>query len=110
MDEAHLFSAVRYVSLNPVRAKLVQQAQDWRWSSVAAHLSGKDDKLVKVAPVLERYGDFAALLGQGTEDEAGFKRLRQTETTDRLSGSEEGMEKLEKMTGRALKPKKRVTV
>ena len=36
MDEAHLFYAVRYVSLNPVRAKLVQQAQDWRWSSVAA--------------------------------------------------------------------------
>jgi putative transposase len=47
MDEVHLFYAVRYVSLNPVRAQLVQQAQDWRWSSVAAHLSGKDDKPAK---------------------------------------------------------------
>ena len=45
MDEAHLCHAVRYVSLNPVRARLVRQAQDWRWSSVVAHLSGQDDKL-----------------------------------------------------------------
>jgi putative transposase len=107
MDEAHLFYAVRYVSLNPVRAKLVQQAQAWRWSSVAAHLSGKDDQLVKVAPVLERYGDFAALLGQGTEDDTGFKSLRQSETTGRPLGSDEWMAKLEKMTGIVLKPRKR---
>ena len=107
MDKAHLFYAVRYVSLNPVRARLVQQAQDWRWSSVAAHLSGKDDQLVKVAPVLDRYGDFADLLGQGTEDETGFKGLRQSETTGRPLGSEGWMEKLEKIAGRTLKPQRR---
>jgi putative transposase len=50
MDECHLFNAVRYISLNPVRAKLVPQAREWQWSSVAAHLSGKDDNLVKVVP------------------------------------------------------------
>jgi putative transposase len=76
-----------------VRAKAVEQTQDGRWSSVAAHLSGKDVKLVKVAPILERYGDFAALLGQGTEDETEFKSLRQSETTGRPLGSEEWMEK-----------------
>jgi putative transposase len=106
MDEAHLFYAVRYVSLNPVRAKLVSQAQDWRWSSVAAHLSGKDDKLVKVAPILERYGDFAVLL-DSKDDETTFKSLRQSETTGRPLGSEQWLEKLEKLTGRALKPQKR---
>ncbi len=52
MDEAHPVYAVRYVSLNPVRAKFVEQAQDWRWSSIAAHLSGKDDNLAKVSPIL----------------------------------------------------------
>ena len=31
MDEAHLANAVRYVSLNPVRARLVGHASDWRW-------------------------------------------------------------------------------
>jgi putative transposase len=106
MDEAHLFYAVRYVSLNPVRAELVHKAQDWRWSSVAVHLSGKDDRLVKVAPILERFGDFAALLGS-PEDETAFKSLRQSETTGRPLGSEQWIEQLEKVTGRVLKPQKR---
>ena len=107
MDEAHLFHAVRYVSLNPARAKLVPQAQDWQWSSVAAHLSGKYDKLVKVEPILERYGEFGAFLGQTTEDPTAFKSLRESETTGRPLGGEEWMEKLEKLTGRAMKPQKR---
>jgi len=29
---------MRYVSLNPVRARLVDRAEDWAWSSVRAHL------------------------------------------------------------------------
>lgn len=33
MDEAHLVAALRYVALNPVRARLVARAQDWPWSS-----------------------------------------------------------------------------
>jgi len=95
------------VSLNPERAKLVQRAQDWRWSSVAAHLAGEDDQLVKVAPALERYGDFAALLEEEIEDETGFQGLRQSETTGRPLGTEEWMGKQERMTGRTLKPQKR---
>ena len=50
MDEAHLGHAVRYVSLNPVGARLVDRAEDWPWSSTRAHLAGKDDELVTVAP------------------------------------------------------------
>ena len=107
LDEAHLYQAVRYVSLNPVRAGLVPQAQNWRWSSVAAHLSGSDDTLVKVAPVLERYGDFAAFLGVPSDDDTGFKRLRQSETTGRPLGSGEWIERLENLTGKTLKPQKR---
>lgn len=55
MDEDHLAAAVRYVSLNPVRAGLAKRAEDWEWSSVRAHLAGQDDRLVKVRPVLDRY-------------------------------------------------------
>ena len=35
MDEDHLANAVRYVSLNPVRAGLVEKAEEWPWSSIA---------------------------------------------------------------------------
>jgi putative transposase len=36
MDERHLAAALRYVALNPVRARLVERARDWRWSSAPA--------------------------------------------------------------------------
>jgi len=50
MDEAHLMAAVRYVSLNPVRARLAVRARDWPWSNARGHLAGRDDGLVSVRP------------------------------------------------------------
>jgi putative transposase len=78
MDEEHLAAAVRYVSLNPVRARLVADAKDWRWSSVAAHLAEKDDELVTVAPVLERYGRFADFVDLAPDEEQ-WRRLRMSD-------------------------------
>jgi len=54
MDEDHLAAAMRYVSLNPVRARLVARARDWRWSSTRAHLTGKDDGITARAPARGR--------------------------------------------------------
>src|SRR6266568_4379503 len=51
MDETHLAAALAYVSLNPVRARLAARAQNWRWSSTRAHLTGKDDGVTALAPV-----------------------------------------------------------
>ena len=73
MHEEHLAQAVRYVSLNPVRAKLVERARDWPWSSVTADCTARNDGLVNVAPVLERYGDFTAFLGETPEAEAAVR-------------------------------------
>lgn len=105
MDEEHLLNAVRYVSLNPVRARLVEQAQEWPWSSAAAHLAAQDDELVKVQPVLDRYGDFSTLLA--TDQDHGYLKLRQSETTGRPLGSEAWIERLERQTGKTLRPQKR---
>ncbi|MGB9499637.1 MAG: hypothetical protein ACKVE4_07770 [Dissulfuribacterales bacterium] len=52
MDEKYLLACVRYVENNPVRAKLSDRTESWRWSSAAAHLSGQDDRLVTVRPML----------------------------------------------------------
>ncbi|MBU1173908.1 MAG: transposase [Alphaproteobacteria bacterium] len=109
MDEDYLAHAVRYVSLNPVRAGLVAAAADWPWSSAAAHLAGADDGLVTVAPVLRRYGDFAAFLAEPADDEAepAYAALRQSETTGRPLGRPEWIAELEKRTGRSLAPQRR---
>lgn len=108
MDEIHLGHAVRYVSLNPVRARLVRRSQDWSWSSVKAHLSGKDDGLVRVAPLLDRYGAFAAFLDTEPDDDGeSWRRLRMSETSGRPLGGEAWLDQLEARSGRTLKPRKR---
>jgi putative transposase len=72
MDEEHLTAAIGYVSLNPVRARLVERAGDRRWSSVRGHLGGRDDGVVTIAPVLERVGPFAAFVDEPFDEGAGF--------------------------------------
>ena len=37
-----------------MRARLVERAEEWRWSGVAEHLTGRDDDLVSVERLLER--------------------------------------------------------
>lgn len=45
MDEAHLYEALRYVLMNPVRANLATDAVAWRWSRARAYLDGTADGL-----------------------------------------------------------------
>ena len=71
------------MTLNPVRAKLVKRARDWRWSSVHAHLNpAKGDGLTDTGPVLDRVEDFAGLLRAG-EDDTMSLALRRAESTGR---------------------------
>lgn len=100
MDEAHLAAAVRYVSLNPVRARLVENPEEWRWSSAAAHLAGEDDPLVTVSPILERYGRFRDFLGGAHDDRERWRALRMSETSGRPLGSDQWLQVLEERTGR----------
>jgi putative transposase len=107
MDEAHLVAALRYVSLNPVRARLVDRAEAWPWSSVCAHLDGRDDGVVTVAPALERVGPFAAFLGEAFDEEAQFAPLRRAETSGRPTGSAAWIAGLERQLARSIAPRKR---
>jgi len=104
MDEDHLGAALRYVALNPVRARLCKRAIDWPWSSVHAHL-GRTDGLTQCAPVLSRYPHFRALIESG-EDEHLSQELRQAETIGRPLGSDKFITRLERKSGRVLKPSK----
>ena len=106
MDEAHLAAAVRYVSLNPVRARLVARAQDWRWSSVRAHLFGRDDGLTTPGPVLERFSPFRDFLDEPA-DPAAVERLRAAESIGRPVGDKAFLARLERRTKRTLQPAKR---
>jgi putative transposase len=99
MDEDHLMAAVRYVALNPVRARLAAKAQDWPWSSVAAHLAGGGDGVVSVRPVLERTESLQALI-DGDADDPAFGAFRAAETTGRPLGNAAFIAGLERVLGR----------
>jgi putative transposase len=105
MDETYLLACARYVELNPVRARLVARARDWRWSSARAHLAGRDDELVTVAPLLERAGDWKAFLSEGL-DAASFRAIRASEKTGRPLGAPGFVRKLEKKLDRTLARRK----
>ena len=46
LDDAYLWTAMRYVECNPVRAGMVQRAEDYRWSSATAHCTKEPDILL----------------------------------------------------------------
>jgi putative transposase len=107
MDEAHFVTALRYIALNPVRARLVARAEDWPWSSTRALLAGQDDHLVKVGPALERVGDFAAFLDEDFDEALTYAALRKAESVGRPVGSAEWLADMEARLGRPLAPQKR---
>jgi putative transposase len=100
LDDEHLVCAARYVSLNPVRAGLVGRAEDWKWSSVRAHLAAKDDTYVSVRPILDRVPHLRELLQAGEQDD--YKLLRDAETTGRPLGTADFIEGLERILGRKI--------
>jgi putative transposase len=110
MDEAHLITAIRYVELNPLRAKLVERAQDWPWSSARAHVLGKADGLTDLKPLAGVHRNWRAMLRHGLE--AGNlapeaeAAIEAHQRTGRPWGDAAFLERLEAQTGRTLKPQK----
>ena len=61
LDRKYLYSAVRYVGRNPVRAGLVKNAEDYRWSSARAHIYHEYDILLSdsfLMPEIEGWGSY----------------------------------------------------
>jgi len=105
MDDRYLLAAARYVELNPVRAGLVRKPEDYRWSSVHAHMTGSAEGVVNAEALLGRAGDWRKFLNEGLE-KADLQRLRGHETTGRPAGSETFIEDLETRLARSLKKRK----
>jgi putative transposase len=108
LDEAHLWRAVKYVELNPVRAGMAGRAEEYEWSSAAAHcgLRGEDALLAAERPFPGLVEDWSAWLAGGLPDEHA-DAIRRNTYTGRPCGDESFVERVEKLLGRALRPNKR---
>jgi putative transposase len=105
LDDIHLYAAVRYVERNPVRAGLVDRAEEYPWSSARSHLSLRDDPLLAGTHGCLDFGNWSKYLEE-KDDQAFLKTIRLHERTGRPLGTEEFLAKLEALTGRSLKKKK----
>jgi len=110
MDQKAFVLCARYVEQAPLRARLVDRARDWRWSSAAAHLKTRKDGVVDAKPLLD---DWRALLAEPLSADE-LKAIAASENTGRPLGSPAFIKRVEKRLGRTLarqkpgpKPQKR---
>jgi putative transposase len=108
LDPAHLWEALRYTELNPVRAGMVSSAAQWKWSSAAVHCGAAEpDACLEMAPWRERWTtvSWQSFLGLG-ETEAELALIRQCTHTGRPFGTSDFVQYLEQTTQRKLAPRK----
>jgi len=107
MDERHLWAAIRYVELNPVRGGLACDPCSYPWSSAAAHASLRDDSLLDAErPFPGPIGDWGRWLATGLSD-VELALIRLNTSTGRPTGSQFFVESIEEKVSRRLTPRKR---
>jgi putative transposase len=84
----NLYTVLRYVERNPVRAKLVRRAQNWKWSSLARYTKGDDQarKLLANWPI-PRPEDWVARVNRA-EGKMELEALRRSVQRGRPYGSD----------------------
>jgi putative transposase len=109
MDEPYLILAARYVERNPVEAGLVTRAEDWPWSSAAAHVTGRRDAVAEGQWLADltagwqiRWADYL----REDPEAALADAIARHERTGRPLGGKPFVQKLESLLGRTLLPKK----
>jgi putative transposase len=109
MDENHLWTALRYIERNPVRAQMADLAESYVWSSARVHCNeGYADGLVDLEMWRNRWSaeewrEFLAC-ASGVEEEA--ESIREYTHNGRPLGSGEFVRQLEQGTGRRLTARK----
>lgn len=83
-SERYLLACMAYMDLNPVRAGLVAQPQDYPWSSHAHYLGLRSDRLIKPHALFWELGNtpFAREAAYAELVQSGINPVQQTALTD----------------------------
>ena len=104
LGDTHLWAALRYVELNPVRAGMVAAAEQWRWSSAAGHCGAApanawlDMETWRTRWTVLEWSRYLA----DRESQTDVTELRQFTHTGRPLGTPDFVTVLEKSTLRSL--------
>ena len=108
LDRPHLWEALRYTELNPVRAQLVAEAHAWVWSSAGAHCAtAQADPLLSTELWQNHWthSSWRDYLAAG-QTETELASIRQCTHTGRPLGTKEFVHALEEAMDRRLVPQK----
>ena len=102
----YLLACLRYVELNPVRAGMVNQPEDYRWSSYPQRVGMCNNTWIDKDPVTELLGKTTAArckaytrFVRGTVPEAEIKLIRKAAARNQLTGSGRFVDEIERRTG-----------
>jgi len=102
LDEAHLYRAIRYVENNPVRAKMVKNAWNYRWSSAQTHVGMGEKSIITLKSILDmKPTEWKAYLKEDDAEMTSEMRLKTRRGL--VVGKEAFVKGLEKKLGRSLK-------
>jgi putative transposase len=91
-QDEHLLTVLRYVEANPVRAKAVKRARDWRFGSLAARLAGGDDANWMTPWPVDRPDNWEQAIDE-PQEQPTLDALRGSITRGRPFGSKPWMER-----------------
>ena len=109
LDEKHLWEALRYVELNPVRAGIIEVPEQWPWSSAAAHGGlASPDPILEMERWRNRWtvDEWRSFLAQA-ESATELAALRRFTHSGRPLGSPAFVRDLEELMLRPLAARKR---
>ncbi|HTS75311.1 MAG TPA: hypothetical protein VMG40_03855 [Bryobacteraceae bacterium] len=97
-----------YIERNPVRARLADTAEQWRWSSARARLEDRPGTLLDLTHWRARYTpeQWRQSLTLGFEDSAVLERIRECTRLGRPAAEELFLSRLGDKLGRNLLPRK----
>ena len=110
VDESALVKVARYIEINPVRAKMVEQASDHYWCSASAHCGLRKDALLnlhsKWHKELAAIADWRAWLNFG-DSAPDLTNIRTSTNQNRAFGTSSFISALEASLGRCLQTRPR---
>ena len=107
--DQYLLSCCRYIELNPVRAKMVGQPGEYRWSSYAARMGGEGSDWLDLDPMYLGLGDeepirrqkYQAFLEEGIPSDE-WTLIHEAVKRGQLTGNTRFAEQVEAIAGRRI--------
>lgn len=110
-SDAYLLTCMRYIELNPVRARMVEHPGEYRWSSYAANAQGQANPLLSAHPLYEELGSEPEARRQAYRelfrhhmDNDLLHAIREALNQELVLGRDDFKDRIAQMTARQTRP------